>query len=213
MNLNFRCLTGNTYSLNFNPSATISDVSAILKNMLPEEEKIFELYYKRKPIEPTLLINELGIKSEEFITIKPIQQEEILEIPIKKNPSKKRGLPPRTEIKIPETDPDDFNELVLSLMEMGFEKVDCEKALRFSFYNLDRAGMYLVNGAIPNSYSPEFNYYNENPKKNEIQEEDLLKVQDLVAKTGEDIDFVYQTYLTFEKDVQKTLECLLNSIQ
>jgi translation initiation factor IF-2 len=45
-------------------------------------------------------------------------------------------------------DPPNFQELVTSLTEIGFEKGLCEQALRVSGYNVDAAGNLLLSGSL-----------------------------------------------------------------
>ena len=81
----------------------------------------------------------------------------------------KRGLPLRTEILIPKSDPDDFEQMVSCIMEFEpkFKREDVEKALRVSFYNPDRATAYLFTGNIPNVPEPAVN----NPPKKQDEED------------------------------------------
>lgn len=46
-------------------------------------------------------------------------------------------------------DPANFQELVSNLIELGFEKSQCEQALRLSQYDVERAGNILLTGDIP----------------------------------------------------------------
>lgn len=46
-------------------------------------------------------------------------------------------------------DPENFDEQVLELVNLGFSKEDSQYALRSALYNLERAANYLLSGSIP----------------------------------------------------------------
>lgn len=65
----------------------------------------------------------------------------------------------------PPKDPDNFNELVTTLSELGFERDKCERALRISGYILNRAASLLVSGSAQIAREQEidresFEFYN-----------------------------------------------------
>jgi len=207
MNISFNSLSGFSCSSVFNPSATIYDVECYLKTQLPAEEQEFQLYYNRIPLGPNTEIKDLNVKENDYILIRAIKDNEKEKKPLTR---KKIGLPPREELRIPENDPDNFDEDVATLMEMGFNRADCERALRMSFYNLDRASYYLANGNIPSRIGPEVNMDKFHSNKADVNEKDLQIIEEIIAETGEEKAIVVQTYLCFEKNAEKTIKCLLN---
>lgn len=112
-------------------------------------------------------------------------------------------------------DPPNFEEMVGNLVEMGFAKDECERALRFAHFNPDSAATMILSGNVPNEVPKEQiapediafelhgpdsqNYGNELPQEsqgdrviehrdiNEEEEEDNMS-DELVEEEEEDMD-------------------------
>lgn len=123
--------------------------------------------------------------------------------PVHRRP--KRGLPLRTEILVPKSDPPDFDEKVQALVELGdgrFTRENVEKALRVSFFNPDRASTYLFSGNIPDSPEPKVNTppkkpndqenSNNDSKFDQLPDEQKELIMILVDETGKDFPLVLQ---------------------
>jgi hypothetical protein len=68
-------------------------------------------------------------------------------------------------------DPPHFNTLVNNLMEMGFEKGECERALRLSGYIPDSAATLLLSGSMQHFKRPQMTG-EENPETNAVSSAD-----------------------------------------
>ena len=215
MRLIFKCSTENqpiSIEINVNPEATIQDIINILKTNEQINNRELELLYRLSPVEPQTNVTALRAQENDvfLIRFKSPQTSEP-----KTQKKKGYGLPPRTGVKVPteEDDPPSFAADVAMLMEMGFEKEKCEKALRVSFYNPDRATLYLVEGNIPDRAGPEdfgLAAGESKPKSllDQFNKNDIEVINKLAAEFNMDRVEVSQYYLVNGKDYEKTKNCI-----
>jgi hypothetical protein len=136
--INFRTPDGWAFPLELNPGMAFSDVATILQDQLDTSEPL-EFFYQGTCLAMDRLVGSLDISTEEHITVKVTHSRSTATVPRPRRP-----LPQRDVVRhsVP---PPDFYQRVELLMEIGdFSREDCENALRQSFYNPDRASMYLL---------------------------------------------------------------------
>jgi hypothetical protein len=139
--INFRTPEGRAFPLELNPSSTFSDVAAILQDQLDTSDPL-EFFYQGASLAMDDLIESLGISSDEYIIVKVARSRPVATGP---TPRRQRRLLPQRDVVRHSADPPDFYRKVELLMEVGnFSRESCENALRRSFYNPDRASMYLL---------------------------------------------------------------------
>lgn len=153
--------------------------------------------------------------------------------PVHRRP--RRPLPRRTDLEIPDKDPPDFEQKVQILMELGdksmpFKREDVEKALRVSFFNPDRASLYLFSGSIPDYPEPEVNSRlrkqsntkdskqdsnqtenksDEANKPDQLTEEQKNLIMLVMRDTGKDYGTVLQTAYACKFNENDLRNCLL----
>lgn len=195
---------GISIELDVNPTDKIGDIIKVLKTRPEIQNNDVQLIYKLKPQQPETTLKELNAQDNDVF---------IMEIKAQQKRRPVRSLPSRSDIKIPTEadDPPNFEEDVASLMELGYPKSDCETALRVSFYNVDRACIYLVEGNIPKRAGPEHLGHSTTPKINFLDRfspEDLAVIAQLANEVGLDQIEVAQCYAACEKNVEKTRNCI-----
>ena len=215
MRLLFKCSTESqpiSIDLNVNPSATIQDIIDILKTNEQINNRDLELLYRLSPVDPKTPLTETGAQENDVFLIRFKSPDNSQTKPKKK---KGFGLPPRTGVKLPtqKDDPPTFDADVQMLMEMGFPKDKCEKALRVSFYNPDRATLYLVENNIPDRAGPE-NFGVASPDSGpqnvlaQFKPEDLEIINKLANELHMDTVEVSQYYIFNDKNYEKTKKCI-----
>ena len=90
-------------------------------------------------------------KSDEFIENSPKNGKKSSTDSCIIEKRKKQTLPPRKGQFFDSEDPPHFRQMVMNLEDLGFETSACERALRISFYNSDRAVEYLLESKIPDN--------------------------------------------------------------
>ena len=175
MQIKFRLVTGKSVTLDLEPSSPISDIKIKLGEYFQIDPNTIKLLAGNRPVKDNSNLSDLNIAPNaiiQIITIKkspkptsfnsmhpkpfssfedmPITASSEDAIRMKRPPI---GLPPRScQLNTRGTkDPKNFPATVKMLVEMGFEKDKCEKALRAAFYNVDRAAEYLVENKIPDT--------------------------------------------------------------
>lgn len=257
--LRFRTVTGEEFELPANPSQNISDLIITVQETLndPKYTNII-LIYQGDTLDPSEKVSSIGTPGEEdFILVKnskrrakakketPPENEEVKspsfaeneETNLEKTPSSqpvhrrpKRGLPKRDDIEI-QRDPPDFKERVDALVELGgFDRKDCEKALRMSFFNPDRASAYLFSGNIPDYPQPEVysrprksvnkesgensNNANQvdddNSRYEQLNQEQKELIILVMRDTGKDFGQVLQTAVACDFNENNLRNCLKN---
>jgi hypothetical protein len=194
--------------LDVNPKSKIGDLIKTLKALEMFFNKDIEILYKLKQQEPETSLEDLGVKDGGtfLVRLKTVKSEA--------NPNKKkRKMPSRSDVKeiSKESDPPTFERDVESLMEMGFPREDCERALRFAFYNLDRASMYLVTKTIPQKLSPE--NVDKGPTSTvdpleSITPEELGEIHKLADELNIERLEAVQCFCACDKDLVKTRKCI-----
>ncbi|KAH0787832.1 UBA/TS-N domain containing protein [Histomonas meleagridis] len=146
----------NVYNFPVQSTITVGDVISYLKTQV--SYSFYKLFYKGIELSENKLISDLNMKENEY-----------LELNLRNSSAKGAStLPPRedgnSELQL--HDPDDFEDRVQSLLELGeYSRSDCEKALRASFYDINRAGSYLIDGRIPDGLHAETSAAEENKIK------------------------------------------------
>ena len=172
MNVSFRLFSGRIINLEFEPFQTINDVKLKLSALLQSPQDSFKFLYKTRTLTDDMKLSDANIMPGSVIQVLTIKNQSTRPTPPSVQTAEKKSklhnsytaLPPRPDSvpvfqKLPprrgsiapsqKGDPPIFQQSVKFLVEMGFEKEQCEKALRASFYNLDRAAEYLIEGNIP----------------------------------------------------------------
>ena len=180
----------NIYDFPVQSTITVGDVINYLKTQVPLS--YYKLFYKGIELNENKLIKDLHMKENEYLELNL------------RNQSLRRsfGLPPREDgnqelLK----DPQDFEDKIKALMELGnYTRSDCEKALRYSFYDINRACSYLLDGRIPDGLHAEVSAAEEINRMIEVdkdantilQEEfpnlDKLTIMQVLALYENDID-------------------------
>jgi len=141
MEIIFQTKPGERIPVTFLSRETVSEAKCKLETIMKCHKSDFVLYYNNRKLEDNLTFEQIGYVPGTIISAK------LLNMP-------RHVLPPRggqNEL----LDPPDFDKKLESLIEMGFIRQQCEKALRAAFYNVDRAAEYLIENKIP-EYSPSF---------------------------------------------------------
>ena len=177
------------------------------------------LFYFDRVLKHTETIQSIGYTKGSVIRV---QYETKNVSPQKPSPSNK-FLPPRTSKT---EDPSDFQSKVRSLMDIGFDQKLCERALRASYFNVDRAAEYLIEGQVPEETFGEPSFIlqqrdidisNQNYQQEIVQSEflsftaqekqSILRIEN---QTKVDKETVVQVYISCEKNELKTINCLRN---
>lgn len=213
MTIEFRTIKGESYELEVNPAATVADVIIMLREQMQSDTVDFELVFNNQKLDKDTLMENVVVDPSEFIVIKPVRKvnrPQTDKAQLNRTNSQSYGGKSRfrlqREQRVTGEDPPNFAEKVAVLMGLGFSRENCEKALRVSFYNPDRASLYLVSGNVPEVAKPEVakdqplsndKEDTQNPNTNLI--DGLVKypsqqaaIEDLIKKTNLDLSTVFQ---------------------
>jgi len=128
---------------------------------------------------------------------------------------KRNYLPPRLNCEIP----NDYVDRLKTLENLGFCRSDCEKALKYSSYVVERAGEMLIDGNLPSDFcesESEFIRKRENLKRtyliNERRQLPQNEVKDLkeLLNIGIEKDLTYQVYMIMDKDLELSRSALMS---
>ena len=251
MKVEFRLVNGKSVSLELDLSEPISDIKIKLGEYFQIDPSTMKLLIAKQTIKDDCRLSDLNLtpgtviqiitlkrspKPLSFSTAKPKSFFDFNDMPISsaseghiRKPICPLGLPPRCGQKCVCThqDPKNFPQTVQMLMEMGFEKDKCERALRAAFYNSDRAAEYLIENKIPNNLTTDevreiekdrdhFCDGSEtciktmvNQNFNELTNEQKVAINNLESK-GYPRDTVIQVYLACDMDESIASSCLLS---
>ena len=161
--LEFILVSGHKVYLDLLESETILEAKIKLAQIIGCLPQTIKLVYKYLVLKDSSRLSELCFQSDAIIhvfTVKlpssrksskktaknvlsPSSSNDDNEYKLKRRSSK---LPPRSG---PRSESLHLDLMVKTLQEIGFDEEKCERALRASFYNLDRAAEYLIEDSIP----------------------------------------------------------------
>ena len=180
----FRSVKGDSYQLDVEPNTTIGEAKRRLEEEFHLPSNNLKMILTAKILSDDQTISSLNIPAGAFIVVhsvvprkpqpKPKPKAEVKpasetedEKPPNEDTASKPKPPPKPESPSPPPassntnpsskkpgDPPNFEQLVNDLAEMGFERVQCEQALRMQSYNMERAANLLLTGELSSSSPP-----------------------------------------------------------
>ena len=185
----FKVADGTVKQLDINPSAEVQDIFEWLREVFQiPDHKAISLSYNGQNLENNVVFGDVvPTNAEVSVKITTVHAEGAKR-------RSRRDLPARDGAKLPTNDPDDFNQKVAALMEIADDsepqdelRTRCEKALRMAYYNVDRAGLYVLSRQIPDKRRPEIernqrdgdNWRQQYPDKIDFIKQFLEKYSDL----------------------------------
>ncbi|KAL5969353.1 UV excision repair protein rhp23 [Taenia solium] len=183
MQLTFKTLKQTTFTLEVEESDLVGDVKEKIKKSRPNDfgESKLKLICSGKVLEDDKSLSDYKVTDKNFVVVmaqivkppketlpEPIKKSEVCAVP-PENPG--ASAPPPVPAPPPPSDaaasaapsnPSDSNDLltgetlesaIRNMIEMGFERVKVEQALRMSFNNPERAVEYLISGNLPEEVS------------------------------------------------------------
>jgi hypothetical protein len=139
--IDIRTSAGQTFRIEANPARPLTDLSIELQHMMNIVEPL-EFYLRGEVVPITSLVGDINLGPEDYLTVRTRRVPRAqASAPARRA---RRRLPARDGVARRE-DPPDFYRKVELLMDLGdFSREQCEKALRDSFYNTDRATRFLI---------------------------------------------------------------------
>jgi hypothetical protein len=194
--------------LSVGPNETVSAVLARVSAALLELG-VAGVFRFQKSFDPDGIFT--GLLSPDF----PIDLEFIDEEPFDESVT-----PYREPMEFPTFRPDNLDDLITSLMDMGageFTPEQCERALRMAFFSLDRAAVYLFDGIPdePEGFIEAIEVKEEEEEEAEhrglkrAEKEDLRR---LFIETGIDYPELIQYFIEFGKNYETTLDFIRSQI-
>ena len=244
MKINIVTISNNKIELNIDEKTNVEDIKKIISEIFKCSIDQINLYFNSKMLyddsnlikegilEGSNIIlhiqkNKINIKFIEKTKSTQKNSEKIEAIPITipklndiKNIEKKDGPResplPLFQNNLIFNDPKNFNELIDSLIKLGFNKEDSILALRSSSYSLDLAANFLLNEFIPElpsapnntNFEPLSEYSKLLLKFNQTEIEIIKKIE----KLGFDSILVMQIFEACDKNEEETLK-LLNELK
>lgn len=150
MELDLRFIEGTEIKLTLKEEMTVGKVKEIAGEAVYLEGEI-SLIFKGRILDDNEIINKIPGIEKTYIIVhnkrpKRIHEHEFLDHDFPSFMSRFTTILGLNKDTV--EDPPNFNELVNSLIEMGFEKSDCERALRISGYVPDSAATLLLSGGL-----------------------------------------------------------------
>lgn len=196
------------YKADFNPSSTIQDLINYLHAQTAFEGKQLELVYKLKPQDPETKISTLEISENPNFIVRVIEDQ----TQEKKKRRKGFKIPPRDSISSDaKPPPEELEQMKASIKEVCPNASDelIEKALRVSFYCVQRACMYIIDDKVPDEAVPiKFDdRLEEHTIKENLTQEDRRNIEAICSKFKNANEFeIAQFYLHLERDQEKVIE-------
>jgi hypothetical protein len=124
-------------------SSTVAQVKLRLEAAL--DEPVRQLKFQRRLLDDNELVSSLGLRPGAIIFVNPQVARRTDRLRPRADPqSAPVALPPR-----PTGWPKEAIEARIDrLTELGYARPDCDRALRAAWFNVDRAGEFLVSGSI-----------------------------------------------------------------
>ena len=145
MVLTFRTCVGKIYNISLDPEITVGQAKPIISDTTKVPLKIMKLTIHFKPLDDNMKIKDIVLPPGGLISV---GNSIVRQAPNSVSNTLRRPVSLKSIQEIQATsakDPSNFNDLVKQLSDMGYPEEACKKALRVSFYNIDRAGELLVN--------------------------------------------------------------------
>jgi hypothetical protein len=174
MLINFRLITGESTAVEVDPEQSVLDLKSVLARELALSDSNMRLIYKGRDLLDDTVVSSIDMQPQDFIVIlqaksdpAPRPPPPAAPIPPPRpvaprppeppatdpflspsaQPLPTFGLPPTT-LTVPTEDPPNMQELVASLLELGFPKEDCEEALRYCAFETEDAADCLLAGRL-----------------------------------------------------------------
>lgn len=192
--------------------AKISEIKELLSGYVDEEPNKISLVVNGKIIADDETFSKIGTDSPVNMLIGEDADEE--------DEDELSGLPEIEGIEIPQYNPPDLEEKIQSLQQLGaFSREICDKALRVSYFDINRAAKFLLKGNVPDSPGdaygppPEQGYSIQFDDEGHIILESLVpedreSISKIISQKYEDHSLIIQTYYACNRDVDATLQCL-----
>ena len=247
--VSFRTVNGTIYKLNVTPDTTVAQAKEILAEEHDLDLPSIKLILSATILKDDQVFSQLSLKPNQFIVIHtkkrparpaapvqppvqpPVQQP--VQPPVQQpvQPPIQQPVQPPVQPQVqspPETkpsgnqDPPNFAELVANLVDIGFEKSQCEQALRIANYNPDTAAMILLSGDVPAAPSNPISHPPPPPSRpqqdtgngqlsqllSQLTPDEQSTVQNLCESLGFDMETVVQVFLACDKNESMTQDCL-----
>ncbi|OHT11913.1 hypothetical protein TRFO_18501 [Tritrichomonas foetus] len=149
--LSFKEPNGSKHQLNSLNLKTIRDARGMLTEKLKMDKDKIILIYKGRVLEDRELIKNLSLKDNNYIICNVITKPPSAEFikaptsnPLPEGQKTQQTPVQSTQNKLPTNDQDDIESKVLLLIEMGFQRADCEKVLKSQKYDVEAAANFLL---------------------------------------------------------------------
>ena len=212
MELPFRTCAGKIYNITLDPEITVGQAKPIISEQTKVPLKLLKLTIHFKPLLDNIKIKDINLPVGGLISV---VNSTIRQPPNSETRSLRRPASLKTIQKIENAsakDPPNFQDLVLHLTDMGYPKDMCEKALRVSFYNIDRAAELLVMKSDPEKKQQPAAVKHTTQSMAEIPMPFTLEDIKNISEISKECDFpektTMQVYLACDKNKKSTQKCL-----
>lgn len=232
--LEIRSIEGSKFIFKVNPKHTVGSLKKVLSAKLNLDQKLLHFVYKKTELQNQLTVDQLSIEPDTYIIYyeSHLSTDDILKSPppepihiVKQESASLESAKAADQ----EIDPDQLEDYVAFLHNMGFQKMQCLNALKYTHYQLSYAADLLCTGEIPKDFTnsefeKKFSTVIDKLKEKKISQERLdvmatkftheekKSIRNLV-ELGVSEDQAIQTYIALDKNEQAATNILISMLE